>query len=86
MSVSTASPVSAKIQNMSESATLKMAQLARELKAKGHDVISLSIGEPDFDTPQHIKEAAKRALGRWLYQIYARTRANGAERSRLHQI
>jgi aspartate aminotransferase len=47
---------------MEESATLKMAQLARDLQAQGHQVISLSIGEPDFDTPQHIKEAAKKAL------------------------
>ncbi|MGB0863277.1 MAG: pyridoxal phosphate-dependent aminotransferase [Saprospiraceae bacterium] len=47
---------------MSESATIKMAQMARELKAQGHDVISLSLGEPDFDTPDHIKEAAKKAL------------------------
>ena len=47
---------------MSESATLRMTQLARDLAAEGHDVISLSIGEPDFDTPEHIKEAAKRAL------------------------
>jgi aspartate aminotransferase len=47
---------------MEESATLKMAQLARDLAAEGHDVISLSIGEPDFDTPRHIKEAAKKAL------------------------
>lgn len=47
---------------MQESATLKMSQMARDLKAKGHDVISLSIGEPDFDTPQHIKDAAIKAL------------------------
>jgi aspartate aminotransferase len=47
---------------MEESATLRMAQLGREVKAEGHDVISLSLGEPDFDTPDHIKEAAKRAL------------------------
>jgi len=39
-----------------------MAQMAREFKSKGHDVISLSLGEPDFDTPSHIKEAAKEAL------------------------
>ncbi|MDF1867175.1 MAG: pyridoxal phosphate-dependent aminotransferase [Saprospiraceae bacterium] len=55
-------PLSRRVQNMSESATIKMAQLARDLKAKGHDVISLSLGEPDFDTPNHIKEAAKKAL------------------------
>jgi aspartate aminotransferase len=47
---------------MHESATIKMAQMARDLKAKGVDVIDLSLGEPDFDTPVHIKEEAKRAL------------------------
>jgi len=47
---------------MSESATIKMAQMARDLAAQGHDVISLSLGEPDFDTPQHIKDAAVKAL------------------------
>lgn len=51
-----------RIARMEESATLKMAQLARDIRAQGHDVISLSIGEPDFDTPEHIKEAAKKAL------------------------
>lgn len=54
--------VSDRLKNMAESATIKMAQLARELKAQGHKVISLSLGEPDFDTPSHIKEAANRAL------------------------
>ncbi len=47
---------------MKESATIKMAQMARELRSQGKDVISLSLGEPDFDTPEHIKEAAKAAL------------------------
>ena len=54
--------LSQRIIKMAESETIKMAQMARDLKAKGHDVISLSLGEPDFDTPDHIKEAAKRAL------------------------
>jgi aspartate aminotransferase len=54
--------VSKRLQQMAESATIKMAQLARDLRAEGHDVISLSLGEPDFDTPEHIKEAAKKAL------------------------
>ncbi|NNF21724.1 MAG: aminotransferase class I/II-fold pyridoxal phosphate-dependent enzyme, partial [Saprospiraceae bacterium] len=54
--------LSGRLQNMSESATIKMAQKARDLKAQGIDVISLSLGEPDFDTPQHIKDAAKQAL------------------------
>ncbi len=47
---------------LSESETLKMARMARELRAQGHDVISLSLGEPDFDTPEHIKVAATQAL------------------------
>ena len=46
----------------SEPETLKMAKLGRELRAKGVDVIDLSLGEPDFDTPTHIKDAAKKAI------------------------
>lgn len=45
-----------------ESATLKMAQLSRELQAKGVNVINLSLGEPDFNTPDHIKNAARKAI------------------------
>lgn len=54
--------LSDKVASMSESATIRMSQKARELKSQGHDVISLSLGEPDFDTPQHIKDAAVKAL------------------------
>ncbi len=54
--------LSDRIANLHESATIKMAQLGRELKAQGHDVISLSLGEPDFVTPKHICEAAKSAI------------------------
>ena len=54
--------LSQRVQALSESETLKMARMARELRAEGHDVISLSLGEPDFDTPDHIKEAAYQAL------------------------
>ncbi len=50
------------VNEMEESATIKMAQMSRDLKAKGFDVIDLSLGEPDFDTPVHIKEEAKKAL------------------------
>src|ERR1700730_4928569 len=46
----------------SEPETLKMVKLGRELRSKGIDVIDLSLGEPDFDTPQHIKDAAKQAI------------------------
>jgi aspartate aminotransferase len=45
-----------------EPETLKMAKLGRELRSQGIDVIDLSLGEPDFDTPQHIKDAAKKAV------------------------
>ena len=54
--------LSQRVNDMQESATLKMARLGRELAAEGHKVISLSLGEPDFDTPDHIKQAAKEAL------------------------
>lgn len=54
--------LSSKVASMSESATIKMSKKARNLRLQGHDVISLSLGEPDFDTPQHIKDAAAAAL------------------------
>ena len=50
------------LQRFNEPETLKMAKLGRELIAKGVDVIDLSLGEPDFDTPDHIKEAAIKAI------------------------
>ncbi len=58
----TISILSERINNLSESATLKMTKLGRELAAQGANIISLSVGEPDFNTPNHIKEAAKKAL------------------------
>ncbi|WP_396139594.1 pyridoxal phosphate-dependent aminotransferase [Flavobacterium sp.] len=54
--------LSDRINNLSTSQTLAMAALARELKAQGKDIISLSLGEPDFNTPDFIKEAAKNAI------------------------
>lgn len=56
------SALSNRINNLAESATIKMAKLGRELAAKGVDVISLSFGEPDFHTPDNVKEAAKKAM------------------------
>ena len=50
------------INNLSTSQTLVMAALARELKAQGKDIISLSLGEPDFHTPDFIKKAAVEAM------------------------
>ena len=54
--------VSERLNRLAESATLAMARMSRELKAQGKDVIALSLGEPDFDTPEFIKEAAKQAI------------------------
>ncbi len=54
--------LSSLLTRFNEPETLKMARLGRELRAKGIDVVDLSLGEPDFDTPDHIKEAAKRAI------------------------
>ena len=54
--------VSERLNRLSESATLAMARMSRELKEKGHNVIALSLGEPDFDTPNFIKQAAKKAI------------------------
>lgn len=54
--------LSARIENITESATIQMSKLSRELKAKGVQVIDLSLGEPDFDTPAYIQEAAKKAI------------------------
>ncbi len=54
--------LSSLLSRFNEPETLKMAKLGRELRAKGVDITDLSLGEPDFDTPDHIKEAAKKAI------------------------
>ena len=54
--------LSSRLDLFAEPETLKMAKLGRELRAKGIDVIDLSLGEPDFDTPDHIKSALKKAV------------------------
>lgn len=54
--------LSDRIKSLSASATLAMAQKSRELKAMGFDIISLSVGEPDFNTPEYIKDAGKKAI------------------------
>lgn len=51
-----------RLERIKEPQTIKMSKMARALKAKGHDVISLSLGEPDFNTPPHIIQAAKDAM------------------------
>lgn len=62
MSLDLSKMVAEKIQTMTESATIKMAQKGRDLAAQGVKVISLSLGEPDFDTPEYIKQAATEGL------------------------
>jgi len=62
--------LSNRISSMAESATLAMAAKAREFKSKGIDVISLSLGEPDFKTPKHIQEGAKSAIDEGKYFAY----------------
>ena len=61
--------ISDRLNRLSESATLAMARMSRELKAEGNDIIALSLGEPDFNTPNFIKEAAKKG-----HFIFATTR------------
>ena len=54
--------ISNRVQALAPSQTLAMSQKSAELKAQGIDVINLSVGEPDFSTPDHIKDAAKKAI------------------------
>jgi aspartate aminotransferase len=54
--------LSSLLDRFNEPETLKMARLGRELRAEGKDIVDLSLGEPDFDTPVHIREAAKKAI------------------------
>jgi len=54
--------LSSLLSRFSEPETLKMARLGRELRLQGKDIVDLSLGEPDFNTPEHIKEAAKKAI------------------------
>ena len=72
MSITVASrkQLSDRITNLAESATLAMAAKAREFKSRGIDVISLSLGEPDFKTPKHIQEGAKHAIDEGKYFGY----------------
>ncbi|MBK6445870.1 MAG: pyridoxal phosphate-dependent aminotransferase [Bacteroidetes bacterium] len=55
-------PLSRRVTSLAESQTIGMSKLSRELSAKGIDIVNLSLGEPDFVTPLHIREAAKKAI------------------------
>lgn len=54
--------LSERVNSLQPSATLAMSQKSSEMKAQGYDIINMSVGEPDFNTPDHIKEAAKKAI------------------------
>ncbi len=56
------SPLSRRVVSLAESQTIGMSKLSRELSSKGIDIVNLSLGEPDFITPAHIREAAKKAI------------------------
>ena len=58
--------LSSRLDLFAEPETLKMAKLGRELRSQGIDVIDLSLGEPDFDTPEHIKESLKKAVDEYI--------------------
>lgn len=62
--------LSNRLNALAESATIAMAQKAREFKSRGINIISLSLGEPDFKTPKHVQEAAKKAIDEGLYFSY----------------
>lgn len=68
--VATKNQISQRISNLAESATLAMAAKAREYRAQGIEVIALSLGEPDFKTPAHICEGAKKAIDEGKYFSY----------------
>ena len=74
------------VNRISPSQTIGMATKARELKAKGRDVISLSAGEPDFDTPDNIKEAAVARPQGGQDQVHRRRRHPGAEGRHRRQV
>jgi len=62
--------LSNRVNSLAVSATIAMATKAREFKSRGINVISLSLGEPDFKTPKHVQEAAKQAIDEGLYFSY----------------
>ena len=63
--------LSDRLNRLSPSATLAMSQKSSELKAQGVDVINLSVGEPDFNTPDHIKAACHQSRRRELFTLFS---------------
>ena len=63
-----------RVQRIRESASVAAAQRVRDLTAEGRTILDLTVGEPDFDTPDHIKAAAVAAIGRGADQVHRRQR------------
>ncbi len=76
----------ARLNRIKESLTIGMAKKARELKAEGKDIISLSLGEPDFDTPNHVKEAAIQAIHLGKNKVHPSRWYSRVKKSHLCQI
>ena len=78
--------LAARLSLIKPSPTIAVTQKAADLKAQGRDVIGLGAGEPDFDTPQNIKDAAKAAIDQGRDQIHRRGRHARAEEGNRRQI
>ena len=70
--------LSNRLNRLAPSQTLAMSQKSGEMKAQGIDVINMSVGEPDFNTPDHIKEAAKKAVDEKLLTLFAISGIHGS--------
>jgi aspartate aminotransferase len=73
--------LSERVLSIKPSPTLAVTNKAAELKAAGKDIIGLGAGEPDFDTPEHIKAAATDAIAKGFHQVHRRGRHPGPEKS-----
>ena len=78
--------LSNRVQAVKPSPTLAITARAAQMRAAGKDIIGLGAGEPDFDTPDHIKAAAVKAMDKRLYQIHGRGRYRQPEKSHYRQI
>ena len=78
--------LSQRVQRVKPSPTLAVSARAAELRAAGADIIGLGVGEPDFDTPDHIKQAAIRAIQTGCYTLYSSRWYRGAQKRHYKQV
>ena len=78
--------IASRLSNIKPSPTIAVTQKARELKAAGRNMIGLGAGEPDFDTPDNIKEAAIAAIRSGRDEVHRGRRHSGAEEGDLRQV